>query len=295
MLGYAPEDWTDYAFWLERLHPDDRGWASEYCDACTARGETHVFEYRFRAKDDSYRWIRDVVTVELADGKPIRIRGYMIDITDRKRAEEHAEQLVEQRELLLREMSHRVKNNLATLGSLLELQAGDAGEPAVTDALADARRRVETMQTVYELLHRQSGETSVDAGAYVADVARYVLDSMSPDGRVSAVVDVVEVPVSVDTLLPLGMIVNELVTNSVKHAFPDGREGTIRLALADGDGQSATVTVSDDGAGFAIEDGRAQGLGLTLVEGLAEQIRARSAIESGPGGTVATITFSREA
>ncbi len=89
ILGYAPDEWTDYRYWVDRIHPDDRDWAGDYCSECTARGEPHVFEYRFRAKDDSYRWIRDVVTVEVSDGKPVRLRGFMIDITDRKRAEEH--------------------------------------------------------------------------------------------------------------------------------------------------------------------------------------------------------------
>jgi two-component system, chemotaxis family, CheB/CheR fusion protein len=295
ILGYAPKEWVDYAFWLDRLHPDDRGWASEYCNACTARGETHVFEYRFRAKDDSYRWLRDVVTVELADGKPVRIRGYMIDITDRKDAEQHAEQLAAQRELLLREMSHRVKNNLATLGSLLELQAGEADQPAVTDALGDARRRIETVQAIYELLHRRSPGESADAGAYVSDIARHVVDAMGASDTVRTEVDVRVVPVAADALLPLGILVNELITNSMKHAFSGGRTGTIRVSLADGDGSTATLSISDDGTGFDPQSAPGGGLGLTLVEGLAEQLGGRARIDSGPAGTVATIAFPREA
>ncbi|MFW5742500.1 MAG: chemotaxis protein CheB, partial [Spirochaetota bacterium] len=287
ILGYAPREWTHYGFWLDRLHPDDRGWASEYCTACTARGETHVFEYRFRTKYDSYRWIRDVVTVELSDGTPVRIRGYMIDITDRKDAEQHAEQLAAQRELLLREMSHRVKNNLATLGSLLELQAGTSGEPAVTDALSDARRRIETVRAMYELLHRRGPEEAIDAGAYVCDIVRHVVDAMAAADTVRTEIDVAEVPVAADALLPLGIVVNELITNSVKHAFPDGRGGTVRVSLAAADGSTATLSVSDDGAGFDPENAPRDGLGLTLVEGLAEQMGGRASIDSGPEGTVA--------
>ncbi|MFW6260465.1 MAG: sensor histidine kinase, partial [Spirochaetota bacterium] len=107
--------------------------------------------------------------------------------------------------------------------------------------------------------------------------------------------DVAEVPVAADALLPLGILVHELITNSVKHAFPDGRGGTVRVSLAAADGSTATLSVSDDGAGFDPENAPRDGLGLTLVEGLAEQMGGHASIDSGPEGTVATITFPREA
>lgn len=84
ILGYAPEEWTNLQFWTDRVHPEDRSWASGYCAACTARGEAHVFEYRFLTKTGKTVWIRDVVDVETDDGTPVKIRGFMLDITDRK-------------------------------------------------------------------------------------------------------------------------------------------------------------------------------------------------------------------
>ena len=83
ILGFTPEEWTDLAFWKERLHPDDRSWAADYCLACTARGEQHVFDYRFMTKADEYLRIRDVVDVEMDGDTPVKIRGFMLDITDR--------------------------------------------------------------------------------------------------------------------------------------------------------------------------------------------------------------------
>ncbi|MBE0617127.1 MAG: PAS domain S-box protein, partial [Proteobacteria bacterium] len=87
VLGYDPEEWQGIAFWTERLHPDDRDWATEYCSTCTARGEDHTFEYRFRTKAGSYVWLRDVVSVEAGGGSHV-LRGYLIDITKAKRLEE---------------------------------------------------------------------------------------------------------------------------------------------------------------------------------------------------------------
>ena len=91
MLGYPPEAWADIQFWLDHLHPEDRTWARRYCLECTARGEPHTFEYRFLKKDGNMAWIRDVVSVEMQDGQPVKLRGFMLDITERKRMEEEIE------------------------------------------------------------------------------------------------------------------------------------------------------------------------------------------------------------
>jgi len=88
ILGYRPVDWTNLAFWISHLHPEDRDWASNYCAECTQKGENHTFEYRFRRKNGDYVWLRDVVSVEISGKNPVKLRGYMIDITERKRAEE---------------------------------------------------------------------------------------------------------------------------------------------------------------------------------------------------------------
>jgi PAS domain S-box-containing protein len=87
ILGYAPEEWTNLQFWTDHLHPEDRDWASQYCAECTERGERHIFEYRFLRKDGGITWLRDIVSVEMQDSSPVKLRGFMIDITDRKQAE----------------------------------------------------------------------------------------------------------------------------------------------------------------------------------------------------------------
>jgi PAS domain S-box-containing protein len=88
LLGYAPQEWTGLSFWTEHIHEDDRKWASEYCSECVARGESHEFEYRFLKKNGDVVWLRDVVNVELNGDKPIKMRGFMSDITERKQAED---------------------------------------------------------------------------------------------------------------------------------------------------------------------------------------------------------------
>ena len=92
ILGHAPEDWLDYQFWVDHIHPDDRQWATTYCSECTVRGEEHIFEYRFRKHDGTYAWLRDLVRVEMRAGNPVKLRGFMIDITSRKEMEEALQQ-----------------------------------------------------------------------------------------------------------------------------------------------------------------------------------------------------------
>ncbi len=88
ILGYLPEEWTDLQFWIDHLHPEDRDWAVQYCFGCAERGEEHAFEYRFLKKNGGFAWLRDVVNVEMRNGKAVELRGFMLDITERKQAEQ---------------------------------------------------------------------------------------------------------------------------------------------------------------------------------------------------------------
>jgi PAS domain S-box-containing protein len=296
ILGYSPEEWTDYPFWLDRLHPEDRGWASDYCDACSARGESHVFEYRFRAKNGEYLWLRDVVTVEMAEGKPAHLRGFMIDITDRKRTEDEVARLAEEKAVLLRELTHRVKNNLATLDSLLSLQMQQANDPPVLEALGSARLRLRTVQTVYDLLHNQYREGLGNAAEYLGSLTEQLTMVLPHEKRVRLELNAEPLHLSSDTLLPLGIITNELISNSVKYAFPGNRAGVIRVSLTREGTGNARLMVSDNGVGMdgaqAAIANPSGGLGLTLVRSLAEQIRGQSKIDTGSHGTHAEISFS---
>ncbi len=107
VLGYACSEFTDFAFWMANLHPEDRQWASTYCAEHTERGENHTFEYRFRKKDGEYVWLRDVVSVERENGKPETLRGYMLDITRSRQAQELLQES-EERHRSLFENSHAI-------------------------------------------------------------------------------------------------------------------------------------------------------------------------------------------
>jgi PAS domain S-box-containing protein len=178
ILGYPPEAWTDLQFWVDHLHPEDREWALSYCLECANRGEPHTFEYRFLKKDGGVAWIRDVVSVEMEDGQPVKLRGFMMDITERKRMEEKLREsevkfrtLVDQapEALFLHDMDgHIVDVNQAaverygyTREQLLEMEAGDIDPDYVEreDRGAFWRRLREQKQLRFEARHRRSDGT----------------------------------------------------------------------------------------------------------------------------------------
>ncbi|MFP4407879.1 MAG: chemotaxis protein CheB [Spirochaetaceae bacterium] len=290
-LGYPPDEWKNYEFWMECMHPEDRNWASEYCAAASSRGESHVFEYRFRRKDGEYVWLRDLVTVEMSEGKPVILRGFMIDISERRAREEVVATLLAEKELLLRELRHRVKNNLSTLSSLLSLQAGFAEEEAVRESLRNAQERVETINFVHELLEADMIVSDrIEVGEYLDRLSHRILDASAAQSSITLETDLCRLTLPKDTAAALGMAVHELLYNALKYAFPENREGTIAVRL-ECHAERASLVVRDNGVGMGGPKPRVgAGLGLTLVRNVAEQFGGTVSM-NGTSGTEVRIEF----
>ncbi len=211
--------------------------------------------------------------------------------------------LAAEREVLLREVHHRVKNNFQIVSSLLALQTDPLEDGAALTLARQFQSRVMAMALVHQKLYQTEGLSRIDTGAYVEDLAGFLVQTFCA-GPVEHEVDAVPVALSVDTAVPLGLILSELVCNACEHAFPEGRAGTVRVTLRraapEGDGAPAAaderfvLTVADDGVGLPpdAEARQAASLGLSLVRDLARQLRGRFEIESRPDwGTRCTVTF----
>ena len=194
---------------------------------------------------------------------------------------------LDEREVLVREVHHRVKNNLQVVSSLLRLQGHKTSDAAARALLDDARARVVAMAALHERLYRAGNLARLDGGAYLAGIAQALVDSSNTADTVRLVVDAAPVPLSAEQAVPLGLIANELLQNALKHAATDGHS---TVALRFGPAESApgtddasarlVLTVEDDGPGLP-PDALARGtLGLTLVAALAAKLDAR--VESGP-------------
>ena len=209
-----------------------------------------------------------------ADGELQGLVCAALNIAERKETEERLRASLDEKEVLLKEVHHRVKNNLQIISSLLALQARDNGDPHVRRMFEQSQGRIRSMALIHEQLY-QSGELSrIDFLEYVRRLCSYLMDcSDDLGGRVALRLDVAAVPLPLNLAIPCGMILNELVSNALKHAFPAGRRGTVSISFAAHDGQFR-LSVCDDGVGNdpAAAGAKSGSLGLKVVDALVKQL-----------------------
>lgn len=211
-----------------------------------------------------------------------------------RRSNRVMEASVREKETLLREVHHRVKNNLQTVYSLLNLQAGRVDNPAVLADLQDCRERVMSMALVHEKLYRSPDLARINFAEYLHDLIRRLDRSLGrSDGSVRVTVEAAPISLDVDDAIPCGLVVYELVSNALKHAFPDGRAGVVRVGFGRAQDGRVALSVEDDGAGMPpdADPARPTGLGLHLVNALAGQVDGVLAVERG-NGTSFRLTFT---
>jgi len=211
--------------------------------------------------------------IETEDG--MMVLSAIVDISDRKQKEERIAASLKEKEVLLGEIHHRVKNNLQFIRSLIDLQAAKIEDESVRAMLIDCKNRINSMALVHNLLYQSKDFTLIDFQHFIQQVIHTLKASfMSSDRRVDLQVDADRLSLPIDTAIPCGLIVNELIANAFKHAFPDDRRGRISVLAGQGDDKGIVISVSDDGIGIPegkdIADGET--LGLTLVHLLTDQI-----------------------
>ncbi len=208
-------------------------------------------------------------------------------------AQEALREALRDKEALLKETHHRVKNNLALIASLMRLEAGRSREPETKAVLTEMQTRIRSVVLLNETLYKTASYARVNLADYVRQIATHVFQAQnSNSGSVKLDLDLEAVEVETGQAIPCGLIVNELLTNSLKHAFLNGRSGAVRVALRQQGGGSVCLRVSDTGAGLPEDFASRQGnsLGLQLVSDLARQLLGT--LDVGPGATF-TVTFSR--
>ena len=232
----------------------------------------------------------------LADEEPL-VMSIVRDITDRRRAEELIQASLREKEALLREIHHRVKNNLQITSSLLRLQAGAIENPEARQVFAETQQRIRSMALVHEKLYGSTNLSQIDFADYIRTLGDLLFQSFAADpSRIRLTVVGGEVLLSIDTAVPCGLIVNELLLNALKHAFPDGGRGEIVVELADSGDGWCRMAVRDDGVGLPDDTARegAGTLGLQLVRGLVAQLDGQLMVEYGRGGAGFSVNFRKE-
>ena len=216
--------------------------------------------------------------------------------SDRKHDEEQIRSSLKEKEILLGEIHHRVKNNMQIISSLLKLQSSKINDEKQVDIFKNAENRIRTMSLIHETLYQSKDFANVDFNGYVKSISNYLLRSyIVISGAIKLNLEIEDITLGLDHAIPCGLIINELVSNSLKHAFPKGREGEIKIALRTINDHEVELTVSDDGVGIPreIDMGNPETLGLELVQILAEnQLDGTLELER-DGGTEFRIRFGK--
>jgi len=221
---------------------------------------------------------------ELSDGRWVKISerktpdgstvGFRVDITDIKRSEKIAQDALKEKEILLKEIHHRVKNNMQVISSLLSLQSSKTESREIIDAFQEAQNRVQAMSFVHEILYQSDTLREIELQSYLNKLAGYLSRSFETPGRGVAIsIHAETVYLGIDQAMPFGLIINELISNSLKYAFPSGAGGEIRIEVRKEGSTEIVASVSDNGIGLGsdFDPANAHTLGLRLVTELAEE------------------------
>ena len=250
---------------------------------------------RIKHRDGSIRWVSDSA-IQLFDtsGKPVGSIGILQDITARKEAEAHMMQSLHEKEVLLKEIHHRVKNNLQVVSSLLNLQANHLKNDYVKELFKESQNRIRSMALVHEYLYRSDDLANINFADYVSKFLSELVRSYSASiGRIRVRTNVENVMLSINEAIPCGLIINELATNAFKYAFPKKKDGEVSVSMKKNASGWWELVVQDNGIGlpkgFQIES--VDTLGMQLVYSFVRQLTGTIDIDSREG-TKFAITFA---
>jgi PAS domain S-box-containing protein len=257
-----------------------------------AQDTPSLFQWPARKKDGSTFWVELNVT-KITVGTRECLLSVVRDITERKHAEERVRASLEEKEVLLKEIHHRVKNNLQIVSSLLYLQAARTEHAGAVSALRESRNRVRSMALIHERLYQSPNLASVDMGEYTRNLVSDLRHTLRiTENTVGLALSIEDIPLGVTEAIPCALIINELVSNALRHAFPEGRAGEITIRLTREENDTFTLVVSDNGVGFPeyVDFRNSPSLGLTLINSLVKQLEGTIELARG-GGTTFTINF----
>lgn len=229
------------------------------------------------------------------EGRLLGVIALFEDVAVRKMIEDRLMSAVHEKDILLQEIHHRVKNNMQIITSMLKLQSSYITDPATISVLTESRNRIRAMSLVHDKLYGSRDLSQIDIREYTSLIAKSLQQSYGTgDSKINISIQIEGIFFGVDMAIPYGLTLNELLTNSFKHAFPGGRQGEIRISLSASPDRSYTLVIEDNGVGLPVDFnvGSGDSFGLKLVRSIIEsQLKGSINAESGPDGARFTVTF----
>lgn len=285
--------------WIKKVHPEDRKKVIDFLDTNRPAERSSELEYRLVDEDDTVRWINSRLFPVYQDGKLTKkFVGIATDTTRRRLEQARLENMVELEKVHMREMNHRVKNNLAMIDSLLNLELNQLPDEmdGTKSILRKVQGRIQAVGQVHEMLIGVSDRGMVDSSVYLQSLAESLCATDSRTGdEISLSFSMDEkILLPVGSIIPLGMIMNELIINALKYAFPDGRRGEIRILFQRIPEKHLLLSVGDDGIPLPSDrekkiTGR---IGMNLINALVRQLEGEFSIEKEEGFKTFAMRFS---
>ncbi|MCC7560786.1 MAG: PAS domain S-box protein [Methanobacterium sp.] len=274
LSGYPVEEIENKLSFMDFVHPEDQQRILEY-HKMRRSGDVNIpdeYEFRLLDKDGEERQIMLYASIIPSTTDSV---VSLLDITQRKTAENEVKRSLNEKELLLREIHHRVKNNMQIISSLLNLQRSYIHDEEAANILQESQGRVKSMALIHEKLYQTSDLARINVEEYIQSLTMNLFHSYTVNPGIKLSMDVSDLYFNIDTAVPLGLIINELVSNSLKYAFKDRDEGEIRISLLEtAEPGKYLLLIRDDGTGFPheLDFAESHSLGLQLVNTLVNQL-----------------------
>lgn len=250
------------------------------------------YESRIYDKEGKIRWVETLLTIIKKEEEPDSILIINNDITKRKRDDDVIKASLKEKEILLKEIHHRVKNNLQIIYSLLDLQEDYVKENSTAvNVLNESQNRILAMSLIHETLYQSKDLSLINFSEYIKNLISNLFYSYGSKSNITQIINVEQIYLNIETSVPLGLIITELVSNSLKYAFPEDKSGKISVKLINKDGEFE-LTIEDNGIGIPeeISFNTESTLGLRLVNTLVNQLDGTIELNR-TNGTQFTITF----
>ncbi len=295
LFGYTSEDLRQGLNGIDIIAPADKPRTQENIMRRLKGELVGAVEYNAVKKDGTEFPVLFHATTITEDEDLIGFKGIVVDITERKRIEQQLQQELVQKEILLREVHHRVKNNMNVITSLLSLQSNKIRNKAqALKAFEESKNRIYSMALVHEQLYRNEDFSKMDIKSYIENLSLKLKQIYSSDKIIDLDLDIADVFLDVNHAVPCGLILNELITNAYKHAFKNRKNGHIGIAFHPVAEKMYTMQVEDNGVGLketvAVEN--SDTLGLQLVRILTEQLNGQFSVKRINKKTTFSIQFS---
>ncbi len=290
--SFEPDLETSINFYKEG---ESRDTITRVIQEAIENGTSYEEELQIITAKDNECWIRAIGEAEFSEGKCIRLYGSFQDIHNQKMAEKQLLESLREKEVLLMEIHHRVKNNLAIISSMMQLQAFETDNDEVIDQLMDGQSRVQTIANIHELLYKTESLSRIKFDENIRELSDHIAKTIKSDTQIELEFDLEPIELNINQAIPCSLIMNELFTNTFKHAFGERQSGRVTITLSE-KGREISLRIADDGQGLPDDFSLASPttIGHKIIQVLTNQLNGDLSWNSDKEGTRFVLKFEKK-